>query len=211
MEIAPWYVRLHPLQETLMNNPAKKPMTLDEFVAWEDQQPARHQFVNGVITMMTGGTAAHSLISVNVLSTLKQKLRGSPCRPHGSDLRVQIPATGNSRYPDVTVDCGKYDPKAKDAVEPTVVFEVLSDSTRWNDINLKVHDYASIASVDLYICISQDEPKLNVWARGESGKFEIEPDITDPQSMLDLKTLGLSLSLEEIYEGTELLPTGPRP
>jgi Uma2 family endonuclease len=132
-------------------------------------------------------------------------IRGSPCRPSGSDLRIPIPGTGNSRYPDVSIDCGKYDPSAHDASQPTVIFEVLSKSTRWYDQTKKVRDYASLPSVQQYICISQAEPRISNWRRDSEGKLLPQDDIVDSEAELAVVGLQQALRVADIYEGTGLV------
>lgn len=188
-----------------MANAAEQHWDLNTFLTWESEQPDRYEFVGGIAQMMAGGTMAHSLISTNILSALRPSLRGSSCRPNGSDLRVPIPNRGNSRYPDITVDCGQYVPTSHDAAKPTVIFEILSESTKWYDLNQKVEDYGSLPTVQQYICISQSEVRLNVWKREHDGRFVKQPDITDPHASVDLESLTASLPLEAIYEGTDLI------
>ncbi len=93
---------------------------------------------------MAGGAQVHALIASNLIAFLRPKLRGGPCRPSGSDLRIPIPATGNLRYPDVTIDCGRFDPSSLNVSEPTVVFEILSRSTGWYDQTTKLRDYETV-------------------------------------------------------------------
>ena len=138
---------------------------LSDFLIWENRQDRRYELVEGRAVLMAGGTQAYALIASNVIASLRAKLRGSPCRPVGSDLRVPVPATGNVRYPDVTIDCGRFDPAAHDATEPRVLFEILSQSTGWYDQTRKLRDYQSIPAVSQYICISQFEARVSFWLR----------------------------------------------
>ncbi len=109
--------------------------TLGEFLPWEENQPAKYELVDGEPRLMTGGTQAHHLIGLNIVAALRDRLRGSPCRPWGSDLRV-ITGTGNSRYPDALIDCGGFQPISHNTSAPAVVFEVLSRSTGWLDLQV---------------------------------------------------------------------------
>lgn len=185
--------------------------SLTEFLAWENGQERRHEFVSGRAVMMVGGTRAHALIAANLIALLRPMLRGSSCLPFGSDLRVPIPATGNSRYPDVMIDCGRFDPAALDASEPAVIFEVLSKSTGWYDQTQKVRDYDSVPTVRQYICVSQSEMRASVWLRGGDGRLIQQPDILEGDLSLTLGDGSFVLSLAGIYEGTGLfeLPNNP--
>ncbi len=89
-----------------MSPPHKAGWSLAEFLTWEADQPERWELVAGEPRLMAGGTQVHALIASNLIAFLRPKLRGGPCRPSGSDLRIPIPKTGNLRYPDVTIDCG---------------------------------------------------------------------------------------------------------
>ncbi|MEE2953364.1 MAG: Uma2 family endonuclease [Pseudomonadota bacterium] len=184
-----------------MSGTAAKRWTLQEFLDWEERQEHRHEFVDGDIRMMTGGTKGHAAIAGNIFASLHGKLRGSPCRPYGSDLRVLIPTTGSARYPDVTVDCGVHDPDAYDAAKPVVVFEVLSKSTAWYDQTRKLRDYEACPDILHYVCVSQSEVRVSVWLRDGDGRLVAQDDITDLTATLDLPAIGVDLALADIYEG----------
>ena len=175
---------------------------LADFLAWEEEQERRHEFVNGRAVMMAGGTQAHALIAANLIALLRPLLRGSECRPSGSDLRVPIPATGNVRYPDVTIDCGPFDPTAHDASQPAVIFEVLSKSTGWYDQTQKVRDYDSVATVRQYVCISQSEPRVSTWLRDGEDRLVQQADILEGEMSLAVEDHAVTLPLVSIYEGT---------
>jgi Uma2 family endonuclease len=179
-------------------------MSLDEFTAWETAQDQRHEFVDGEITLMTGGSQAHALIAANLISLLRPMLRGKPCRPVGSDLRVLIPASGNSRYPDVTIDCGPFRGDSHVASEPTVVFEILSKTTASFDMTDKVWDYASVASVRQYVCLYQDRVRVLVWSRDAEGKLALTHRIVEKAEGLPICVADAPLSVADVYEGTAL-------
>lgn len=187
----------------------RRVFSLAEFLDWEEAQDRRFELIDGQAVMMAGGTQGHALIAANIVSSLRTSLRGGPCRPVGSDLRVPITTTGNSRYPDVTIDCGRFDPKAHDASEPTVVFEVLSDSTGWYDQTRKLRDYDGVPTIRQYVCVSQSEPRLLVWRRDDEGRLVPDAVIVDGMIELELPGSVIRLPLTDIYEGTGLraLPT----
>ncbi|MBB3952524.1 Uma2 family endonuclease [Aureimonas jatrophae] len=188
-----------------MSEAVQQTFGLEAFLAWEREQERRYELVDGVAVMMTGGTQGHALIAANIVAALRPRLRGSPCRPSGSDMRVPIPATGNARYPDVTVDCGPFDRSSHDASRPTVVFEVLSDSTGWFDQTRKLRDYDSVASIRQYVCVSQSEPRVLVWRRDGSGRLVPDAILVKGALQLDFEGLMADLSLADIYEETGLL------
>jgi Uma2 family endonuclease len=176
--------------------------SLEEFLSWEERQNERYEFVDGRPVMMTGGTQAHALIAANLISILRPMLRGSPCRPCGSDLRVPILATEHSRYPDVTIDCGEFAPDSHDASEPTIVFEVLSESTKWYDQTKKIKDYESVSTIRQYVCISQEEPRVSIWLKDADGRLIAQDDLAEADAELLIVGLHEPLRLTDIYEGT---------
>ena len=180
--------------------------SLPDFLAWESGQERRWELVEGHAVMMAGGTQAHALIAANLIVALRPLLRSSSCRPVGSDLRIPIPATGNVRYPDVTIDCGRFDPSAHDASEPRIVFDVLSQSTGWCDQAPKLRDYGGVPTIRQYVCISQSEPRVSVWLRSEDGRFAHQDDILAGELSLNIEGCPISLALTDVYEGTDLLP-----
>lgn len=171
-------------------------MTLEAFLAWEESRPERYEFVDGQAFAMTGGTEAHDTIRLNIASLLRAKRDGKPCRPH-LDLKLVCP-NGRVRYPDVAVVCGPRDPKATRLVDPVVVVEVLSPSTRAVDYIVKSHDYGSVPSVMVYILVSQDEARIDV-VRREGALLEAVAQLEGLDAVLDLPEIDATLPLREIY------------
>src|SRR5436190_8398731 len=110
-----------------MSNVAEQLMSLDEFLAWERDQPEKHEYAAGVIRMMTGASLAHATITINIAYALRQALRGTGCRPFVSDAKVI--AAGSVRYPDIVVTCQPVDGTNDIVPEPVLVVEVISPST----------------------------------------------------------------------------------
>lgn len=183
-----------------MNAPAKLTMSFDRYIEWEKTQERKHELVDGAITAMAGGTAAYNAIAVNLLVALHTRLRGSPCKPFGSDMKVRIPA-GNVRYPDVTVDCGKPKPSDLWADEPRVIIEVLSPSTEWFDQTRKLEEYQSIPSVAHVAFLSQNRPFARVWTRAGGGWASIDADGMD--AALAFPAIDAEVPLSEAYDRVE--------
>jgi Uma2 family endonuclease len=193
-----------------MPEPRERGWSFEAFLAWEAVQPDRYEFVDRQPRLMTGGTQAHTAICVNIVSLLRERLRGTPCRPGGSDLRVPIPGSGQSRYPDALIDCGRFDPAAHDASEPAVVFEVLSKSNDLRDQYGRLSDYDTVASIRHYVVVAQTEAVVVVYDRDAAGRLAPGRMLTDPAAELVLTVIGISLPLAGIYEGLALSPgTGP--
>jgi Uma2 family endonuclease len=118
-----------------MSNAPRKPMTIEEFLAREAQQPLRYEFDGYQPVAMAGGTEQHSIIQGNLPAALVGRLRGRPCRYHGSDLKVD---TGHTiRYPDGFVVCSLPVRSRTQIADPVVIFEVMSDSSARTDLVTK--------------------------------------------------------------------------
>ena len=187
-----------------MAEPQRKPWTWDAYLDWEGKQPIRYELVDGEVYAMGGGTLAHDVIANNLRHELAAQLRGGRCRACGPDVKVAT-GTGNARYPDALVDCGRFVPSAVQAQEPTVVFEVLSKSTAWIDQGLKLRDYDATETIRHYVLISQDEAQVMVYARGGDGRLDLRGAmlLTGVDATVDLPRAGLSLRLAGLYEGME--------
>jgi Uma2 family endonuclease len=180
-----------------MNLALRKPMTLAEFLAWEERQPLRYEFDGIGPVAMTGGTAGHAQIQRNLAFALTARLRGKPCQFFGSDLKTQV-AEGHIRYPDGMVLCSPVDRTTTVVRDPVIVFEVLSPSTARNDRIVKAREYQATPSVKRYVMLEQDGVGATVYARsGDAWTHEIL--IAD--SVLVLPEIGLELPLVELYEG----------
>jgi Uma2 family endonuclease len=190
-----------------MPEPKRVDWSLEEFLVWEVGQAERYEFVGGEPRMMTGGTQAHATICANLIIRLGEKLSGTPCRPCGSDLRVPIPATGQSRYPDAQIDCGKLEPTSHDASAPSVVFEVLSKSNDLRDQHGRLRDYDSVATIQHYVVISQSEAVVVIYDRDDAGRLAPGAMLTEAAAELDLPAVGITLSLHEIYNWLDVFPT----
>lgn len=177
----------------------RRPTTLDEFLEWEEAQTDKHEFRNGQIRMMTGGTQRHNLIATNILVALRAKLGKGPCRPYSMNARVALRETEAGYYPDVLVDCGPYVANALASSAPTVVFEVLSPSTRNADFSEKVPDYRDTETVVQIVLVEPEEQKLHVWTK--TSKSWRQSEIDAGKGRLSLPSLDVELTFAEIYEG----------
>lgn len=187
-----------------MASASLRPGTFAEFLVWEQAQERRHEYVDQVAVMMAGGTRAFDRIRRNLLLLATERLRGSGCEPLGPGMIVET-GTGNGRYPDMTIDCGAFDPDALTASAPTVVFEVLSDSTRKTDMLIKLRDYDATPGIRHFVLIAQTEYLVFVCSRAESGNFLLRPkELRQPGGSVELPDLGLSMTLADIYEGIGL-------
>jgi Uma2 family endonuclease len=186
-----------------MHNAVPKPWTVDEFLTWERAQEERYEFVDGVIHMMTGGTLDHATIKGNVYAALRQALRGTPCRVFVEGPKVV--AAGAATYPDVVVTCSeRVAPKDDTVHEPALIVEVLSRSTEGWDRGGKWRAYQELPGLRRYVLISQDERRVESYAREEGSGWRFAAVTGD--GSLPLPEFGAALPLDEVYERTSLDP-----
>lgn len=182
------------------------PMTLEQFLAWEEQQERRHEFVDGLPRAMTGGTLRHSTIAGNVYRALYATARRTGCRAHLADVQVRTPS-GRVYYPDVTVRCGPFSQNDTHARTPCLIVEVTSRSTRGVDLGRKRADYKQIPSLRAYIVAEQIERRLHVHVRHDDGTWaEWEAGDTAGIAELAPPCVDGVLTLDDVYEDAGVLP-----
>ncbi len=153
---------------------------------------------------MTGGTAAHSSIQPNVLAALTSRLRGRPCRPHGSHLKIEV--AGSIRYPDAFIVCTPVPSQAKVVGDPVVVFEILSPSTANEDLVVKNAEYRATPSIQRYVVLEQTHRAALVFRR--SGEDWVSEVLSGDEAVLTMPEIGIDVSLAEFYVDVEL-PSEP--
>ena len=179
-----------------MNVALRRPLSSDEFLAWEREQELRYEFDGVQPVAMTGGTIAHSEIATNLVEVLRRQLRGKPCRAFRGD--VKILAAGRVRYPDTVVTCSPV-PLDTDVVpEPVVVFEVLSTSTAGTDRIEKNEEYRLTPSIQRYVMLEQTYQAATVFAR-DGGDWV--GHVRKGDVVLAMPEIGVELPLSEIYAG----------
>jgi Uma2 family endonuclease len=188
-----------------MASAAEKLLSLDEFLAWEREQPERHEFDGLAVVAMTGASMAHVKITMNLAFALREGLRGTGCRPLSSDAKVI--AGGSVRYPDVVVTCQPTADKDEVVPEPVLIIEVLSPSTERIDHGRKKLDYFATASIRQYAIVEQDERLVDLYTRTDLGWIN---EVISGDKTLNLSSIGVVLSLDAIYEDTELDPNRRR-
>ena len=179
-----------------MTEPLPTPWTVEDFLAWEAQQPERYEFIDGRILGMVGGSAAHATIKGNVFAVLRARLQGGPCRVFVESLKVVTDVA--SHYPDVVVTCVPVQPRDDHVREPVVVVEVLSRTTADRDRSAKWVGYQDVPSLQHHVLIAQDRRRVELFSRAEDGwHLRI---IRPPVGKVGLPAIGVELSLDEIYE-----------
>lgn len=152
-----------------------KYITEDEYLALEEKAGAKHEYYNGQIFPMAGASPVHARVTARVIHLLEAAVAGKGCNTYSSDLRIRVLATGLNTYPDATVVCGELrltDTKPQAAINPTVLVEVLSDSTESYDRGEKWRHYQTFGSLMDYVLVRQDRPCIEVYSRQPSGGWE---------------------------------------
>ena len=175
-------------------------MTLAEFLECEERQELRHEFDGFQTVAMTGRTVAHGIISTNLAALLVTRLRGKPCRAHGSNLKIEV--MGSIRYPDAFISCTPASPSSTVLTKPVVIFEVLSRSTACIDCVTKNREYAATASVRRYVMLEQGEIAATMFERvGDDWAGHMLP----ASAIIDMPEIGIEIPLVELYEGLDFL------
>jgi Uma2 family endonuclease len=172
-----------------------------EYLALESVSNVKHEYLDGQIYAMAGGTPAHAALQLAVPSLLFPQLRAGRCRAHGADLRVRVLATGLATYPDVTIVCGprEVDPDDKNSViNPTLLVEVLSPSTEGYDRGEKFAHYKRIPSLRQYVLVSPDEHHVEVWTRDAADSWTSV--VSTDGEVADLGSIDARLDVRELYE-----------
>ena len=165
-----------------------------DFIDWENQQQTRHEWIDGRIVAMTGGTIRHVKLIARLVRRLGNHLDGTPCVVLASDAKVQ--AALNVFYPDVVVSCVEQDDQDVLCKDPKLIIEVLSNSTATNDRIRKRLAYQHIESLEEYLLVAQEVQHITIYRRAEHWQPQ---DVIS--GALDVQSVGWTLNLAEIYEG----------
>jgi Uma2 family endonuclease len=179
-----------------------------EYLGIERAADFKSEFFDGEMFAMAGGTPMHSLITANVIGELRSALKGGRCLVFDSNLRVKVEASGLFTYPDVTVACEPprfLDPQSDTLLNPTLLVEVLSDSTEACDRGKKAGHYRQIPSLREYLLVSQREPRLEQFTRSDTGDWRLR-DVSGLDSTLHLGSISASIPLAEIFAHVQFEP-----
>lgn len=182
--------------------------TEDEYFEFERTSLGRWEYVNGEIRAMSGGTADHSTIAINISGTLRAALAFKGCRVFGSDMQVHT-GDGVNTFPDVSVVCGPlgFHRGRKDILtNPVLIVEVLSPSTEAEDQTDKFRHYQTIPSLTDYLLVAQDEARVMLYTRHDDHWHY--RDITGLSSAVHLPSVDVTLALSDIYALIELAGGG---
>jgi Uma2 family endonuclease len=186
----------------------KKTFSRADFLAWEERQEARWEFLDGVITMMAGGTIDHNKIVDNVAAALRPAARARGCWAFQHNQKLAPRANDDVAYPDLAVVCGDLDGRAAVVPEAMVLVEVISKSSRMTDYAKKWDSYRTIGSLRHYLVIEQDEGLATSWSRGGEDEPWRQESIEGLGGEIEIGALDVRLALKQIYEDTTVSRAG---
>jgi Uma2 family endonuclease len=189
-----------------MTGPRHHEYSFADYVALQRDSSVKHEFLDGEIYAMAGGTPEHAALAVSVAASLLQQLWGGPCRVYSSDLNVRVQTTGLATYPDVTVVCGPVQRDAEHANAVTnakVVVEVTSRSTETYDRGQKPWHFQQAPTIEAVVIVSHRERRIDVWSRASSGwtHAEFRSEATARADCIDC-----TLDVDDVYGAAEEPP-----
>jgi Uma2 family endonuclease len=193
--------------------------TVEEYLKLDEVSDVKYEYWDGLlvphggweydddgrIVGMAGGTPVHNDVGVNLIRELGNALKGSQCKVGGSDLRIWSPRSGRYHYPDVSVTCGPrkmHPPEGGiSVVNPKVLIEVLSKWTADTDRGEKFREYIEIESLQEYVLVSQDQPRVEIFRRDADRKWKVGPWFEGMTAVVDFPSLGVNVPMAEVYAG----------
>lgn len=180
--------------------------TYSQYVAIENDSPTKHEFFDGEIYAMAGGSEDHSALSTRMIVALDGLVGDRPCRVHTSDLRIYVEELGIATFPDGAVICGPLEqhppsPKAT-ALNPMILVEVTSDSSEDSDTGAKLDAYRTIRTLREYIVVSHRERRITVHRRGPNSTWTSSVAISGGR--IKLESLTGELTVDAIYRGSSI-------
>jgi len=192
-----------------MSTPESAVVSLAEYLEMERLSETKHEYVNGrVYAMSPGATNAHYLITMNLLRALLIQTDGRPCRVFAGDARVKVSPTGMYTYPDIAALCGE--PRFENykgidtLLNPSALIEVLSPTTETYDRGDKFEHYSYIDSLQEYVLVSQSRMRVEQFVR-DGADWHLS-NLTDPQAVVRLASIGCEIPLAQIYHSVEFPP-----
>jgi Uma2 family endonuclease len=177
--------------------------TYADYLAAEQDSPTRHELIGGVIVAMAGGSDEHNAITMQLAMACGPRLLRS-CRYYSPDQRFWIASTAHGRYSVGSIICGPPEHPAHDrqaTTNPTVVVEVLSPSSEGDDEGDKRRDFQSLASLQAYVLVAQDERLVRVYRRGDRDEWRDTPDVYRDGQSFELPALAGAIAVADVYEG----------
>ena len=187
----------------MLAEPYRVAMSVEEYLALDRaSQDVRYEYIDGIVTMLAGGTTNHSRICVNIVGELRTAVRGKSCQVFNSDLKVGISAT-RYVYPDASVSCDPRDLEERGDIihHPCLVIEVLSPRTEASDRRQKFTYYRACSSVQEYVLVSTDEQAVDVYRRATEKLWTLH--LFEAGDEVELKSINVSIPIAALYENVQ--------
>jgi Uma2 family endonuclease len=178
-------------------------LTLEEYLAFEEQTPLRHEYIAGEVFAMAGASTRHNLIIQNIVAKLRPAARRRGCRVFVESVKLRA-ASDRIYYPDLIVACGKAAEVEQIVEEPSLIVEVTSPSSRATDRREKLDAYQKLPSLRSYLIVGQRHRQVIAYSRGPDDAWLREDVAGD--GTLALRTLDLAITLDEIYDDVPMPP-----
>lgn len=186
----------------------KQKITVEEYLQMEETSLEKHEYYRDEVFLMSGAKVPHNMISRNLLVSLTQKLKGKPYQPFGSDQRIHVEKNTLFTYPDISVVCGEIETLNGDnwnILNPTVLIEVLSPSTKNYDRGEKFMLYRDIPSLKEYILVDSKTIHIESFRLNAGNHWELE-EYRSAGEVLQIPSINISLFISEIYDGVDVKP-----
>lgn len=180
-------------------------LTPEEYFLWEEQQLEKHEYINGQVYAMSGGSINHGRISIRLTAMFDAHLDGGDCIPGNSDIRVKIAQTNDYTYPDASVTCDERDRSNTQYINyPCLIVEVLSKSTEAYDRGGKFRLYRQNPILQDYLLVSATKIEMDLYHQTNQGQWLLFN--YQAGDIVELKSIGLSFPIEQVYRGLTLTP-----
>jgi Uma2 family endonuclease len=186
----------------------KEKISIEAYLEMENAAVEKHEYYKGEIFAMSGAKVPHNIISKNLLGTLFSKLKGKKCQPYGSDQRIHIPTNTLFTYPDISIICGEIITLNDDdynVLNPSVIIEVLSPSTKNYDRGEKFKLYRDIPTLREYILADSESIHIEVFRLNKTKHWELQ-EYNSAEDILYIKAIDEKIPVPEIYEGVKFEP-----
>lgn len=193
-----------------VNEPAvaygKQKISIEEYLEMENASMEKHEYYKGEIFAMSGAKVPHNIVTKNLSGILFGKLKGKKCQPYGSDQRIHIQSNTLFTYPDISIICGEIITLNNDdynVLNPSVIIEILSKSTKNYDRGEKFKLYRDIQTLKEYILVDSETIHIEVFRLNENNHWELE-EYDSIENFLFIKAIDEKIAISEIYEGVNI-------
>ncbi|MEO0885922.1 MAG: Uma2 family endonuclease [Cyanobacteria bacterium J06648_10] len=187
----------------MIASPQPHYMSADEYLAWESRQDIRHEYCDGEVFAMTGGTKGHNRLAINLLNKLLDRVDADGCEINTSDVKVMVREGRSYRYPDLIVSCDERDKIEAEFYQfPKLIVEVLLPSTEVLDRDKKFQEYIEIPTLEEYILINTERMQVECFRRGEGRMWLYSA--YKPGEVIPIESVGVEIATEQLYRNVRL-------